>query len=291
MRVLSPGWILAAKRTVEKGEETETEKKKRKKWPIITLIAVLVIMLLESLFIGYRFSWGPFKKLGDVRMSKLPGNDPKYNMDKISRLEGSPLAGENVLFLGSSVTYGAASLREGIPEYFGARLGCKVTKEAVSGTTLVDNGKSSYVQRLLNNVDASVPYKLVVCQLSTNDATKKLPLGEIRGEGGNYDTSTVTGAIEFIISYAKKTWGCPVVFYTGSRYDSAEYQAMVDRLFELQKVWGIGVLDLWTDDAFNAIPDADRALYMNDPIHPTKAGYRDWWCPEMERQLLQYLQQ
>ena len=58
------------------------EKKKRKKWPIITLIAVLVIMLLESLFIGYRFSWGPFKKLGDIRMSKLPGNDPKYDITK-----------------------------------------------------------------------------------------------------------------------------------------------------------------------------------------------------------------
>ncbi len=265
------------------------EKKKRKKWPIITLAIVLTVMFLESLFIGYRFSWGPFKQLGDIRMSKLPGNDPKYDMDKVSRLEDSFLAGENVLFLGSSVTYGAASLQEGIPEYFGARFGCRVTKEAVSGTTLVDNGKSSYVQRLVNNTDASVPYKLVVCQLSTNDATKKLPLGEIRGEGGNYDTSTVTGAIEFIISYAKKTWNCPVVFYTGSRYDSAEYRAMVDRLLELKEVWDIGVLDLWTDDAFNAITDADRALYMNDPIHPTKAGYRDWWCPEMERQLLQNL--
>ena len=261
---------------------------KKKKGVIIALI-VLAVMALNMVFVGYRFSWGPFKKLGDIRMGKLPGNDPKYSVESLSRMENSPLAGENVLFLGSSVTYGAASLREGIPEYFGMRLGCKVTKEAVSGTTLVDNGKSSYVQRLLNNVDASVPYKLVVCQLSTNDATKKLPLGEIKGEGGNYDTSTVTGAMEFIISYAKKTWNCPVVFYTGSRYESAEYQAMVDRLFELQKTWGIGVLDLWTDDAFNAISDADRALYMNDPIHPTKAGYRDWWCPEMEKQLLQYL--
>lgn len=28
---------------------------------------------------------------------------------------------------------------------------------------------------------------------------------------------------------------------------------------------------------------------MNDGIHPTKAGYRDWWGPEQERQLLEYL--
>lgn len=22
--------------------------------------------------------------------------------------------------------------------------------------------------------------------------------------------------------------------------------------------------------------------------HPTKAGYREWWCPELEKQLLAY---
>ena len=27
---------------------------------------------------------------------------------------------------------------------------------------------------------------------------------------------------------------------------------------------------------------------MHDDIHPTTAGYREWWCPEMEKQLLTY---
>ena len=137
-----------------------------------------------------------------------------------------------------------------------------------------------------------MPYSLAVCQLSTNDATKKLPLGEI-GQGTDkdaFDTSTVTGAMEYIIAYARETWDCPVVFYTNARYDSTEYAAMVQRLKELQDKWGIGVLDLWTSEEFNAISDADRALYMNDSIHPTKAGYREWWCPEMEQQLLDYLE-
>ena len=63
---------------------------------------------------------------------------------------------------------------------------------------------------------------------------------------------------------------------------------MVTRLHELEDKYGIGVLDLWTSDDFNAISDADRGLYMNDSIHPTRAGYRDWWGPELERQLLAY---
>ena len=269
----------------------KAKKGKKKMW--IILICVAVFLLLQWLFIGYRFSFGPFKSLGDIRMAKLPGNAASYGMSSLSALEDSPLKGENILFLGSSVTYGSASLREGIPEYFAARLGADVTKEAVSGTTLVDDSNSSYVHRLLTKVDSATPYSLVVVQLSTNDASKNKPLGEI-SESRNiedFDTRTVTGAMEYIIAYSQETWGCPVVFYTGSRYDSEAYAAMVERLMELQEKWGIGVLDLWHDDAFNALSDSERALYMNDNIHPTKAGYREWWCPEMERQLLAYLDQ
>ena len=182
-------------------------------------------------------------------------------------------------------------MREGIPEYFGSRFDCTYTKEAVSGTTLVDNGKSSYVQRMLKNLDTQTKYDLFVCQLSTNDATKKLPLGEVADgtDLESFDTSTVTGAMEYIICYAQNTWQCPVVFYTGSKYDSVEYEAMVRRLEELQKKWGILILNLWDDKEFNSISEVQRSLYMNDKIHPTKAGYRDWWCPEMERQLLSNL--
>lgn len=252
---------------------------------------VAAFLLVQWLFIGYRFSFGPFKSLGDIRNAKIPGNGEAYRMDTLEKLPGNPLEGKNVCFLGSSVTYGAASLREGIPEYFAARFGCSYTKEAVSGTTLVDNGKSSYVQRMQNELNPNTRYDLFVCQLSTNDASKNLPLGEVSQsmELNSFDTSTVTGAMEYIICYAKTTWNCPVVFYTGSRYDSQAYEAMVERLMELQEKWGIGVLDLWHSEEFNTISDSNRALYMYDSIHPTKAGYRDWWCPEMERQLLNYL--
>ena len=257
---------------------------------MIVPIAVTFI-LLDALIVGYRFGFGPLKGLNNIRMSRIPGNAPEYSMSTLTQMENSPLAGKKVLFLGSSVTYGSASMQEGIPEYFSIRLGCEVTKEAVSGTTLVDNGSGSYVQRLLNRVDPQENYSLVVVQLSTNDASRKLPLGDI-ADGTDlsaFDTKTTTGAMEYIIAYAREMWGCPVAFYTGSRYDSAEYAAMVTRLMELRDKWGICVLDLWTDDSFNGISDAERALYMNDRIHPTKAGYRNWWCPEMESQLCAWL--
>lgn len=226
-----------------------------------------------------------------MRLAKMEGNSEQYNFSHIQPMEESPLVHKNVLFLGSSVTNGAAAMGQSIPEYFGARMGCTYIKEAVDGTTLTDNGSNSYVQRLLNQVSSGEKIDLLVCQLSTNDASKGLPLGEI-AEGTTleeFDTGTITGAMEYIICYAEQTWGCPVVFYTNPQFESENYGAMVERLYQLADKWGIGILDLWNSDEFNAITEAERALYMKDDIHPYKAGYRDWWGPELEKQLCGFL--
>ena len=223
----------------------------------------------------------------------LPGNADEYLFESIEELENSPLAGKNLCILGSSVVYGMDSMGEAVGEYLSARFGMSLVKEAVSGTTMVDNGETSYIQRMLSNIDKDAQFDLFICQLSTNDATQQMPLGEISSSKDleSFDTSTITGAMEYIICYAQETWNCPVVFFTGSWYDSAEYDAMVDRLLEVQDKWGIGVLDLWNDAEFNNISEEERELYMYDEIHPTKAGYRIWWGTEMEKQLLDFLAQ
>jgi len=218
--------------------------------------------------------------------TELMGNSPEYGSEIVEYTDSS-LKGKNILFLGSSVTYGECSMQDGIPEYFRKRFGCSFTKEAVSGTTLVDEDGSSYVSRLINNVSVMDKYDLFICQLSTNDATQGKPLGVI--SEGEFDKTTVIGAIEFIISYVKEKWNCPIMFYTGSRYDSDIYESMVNSLYDIAEKWNIGVIDLWRSDEFNSISDESRALYMNDPIHPTKAGYMKWWCPEIEKQVLSYI--
>ena len=184
------------------------------------------------------------------------------------------LAGKTVLFLGSSVTYGSAANGESFADML-TEYGCNVVKEAVSGTTLVDTGADSYVSRM-KTMDRSVKADLFVCQLSTNDASQGKPLGIF---DGRMDTSTVAGAIEYIVDYAKRTWRCPVAFYTNPRYDSEAYAQMVEAL----KKCDVEIIDLWSDDAFNRITEVQRARYMADHIHPTKEGYREWWLPVFEQ--------
>jgi hypothetical protein len=95
--------------------------------------------------------------------------------------------------------------------------------------------------------------------------------------------------MEYIIAYVQETWNCPVIFYTGTKYDSSTYQAMVDGLLKIRDKWDIGVIDLWNDPDMNAVSSEDYALYMHDPVHPTQAGYLRWWTPKFERYLYNYL--
>lgn len=217
------------------------------------------------------------------------GNGMKYSIRNTAVNTESTLSGKKIIFLGSSVTYGYASHGNSFVDFLQKRDGVIPIKEAVSGTTLVDNGKKSYVARM-KTIDTSFEADAFVCQLSTNDATKNLPLGEVTGSFDKeaFDTQTVAGAMEYIIAYAKETWNCPVVFYTGTKYDSEQYEKMVSLLLEIQKKWEIGVINLW-NNPMNEIDEKDYKLYMADPIHPTKAGYREWWLPEFEKSLCEML--
>ena len=261
--------------------------KGKKRAIVIACIAVgLAVFIVAWLMLcGYLWTWGPFSSLADIRMRKLAGNGEEYALETVEPLDGSPLEGLDILYLGSSVTYGASSLGTAFPEYIAARNGTDYLKEAVSGTTLVEEGLNSYVTRL-KKVDKARAFDLVICQLSTNDATQKKELGT---PGAGDDTHTVCGAIEYIIDYARETWNCPVVFYTNSYYENERYAAMVDALHTIAENEDIGVIDLYSDEAFNDITEEQRALYMADSIHPTRAGYLLWWTPAMEEYLYSYI--
>ena len=219
-------------------------------------------------------------------MENKVGNSEKYSFDLIEQID-TPLKGKTIGALGSSVTLGFASLGYALGEYFTKRFGGKLIKSAVNGTTLCTLKERSYVERLQSDFDPHEHIDYFLVQLSTNDATKGMPLGEISEGFENFDTTTTIGGMEFIISYIRKTFDCPIFFYTGSYFEHEAYQKMVDALFALKDKWNIEVLDMWHDEEFNSLPEDLRSIYMNDPVHPHKAGYRDWWGPFCEKQLLE----
>ena len=150
----------------------------------------------------------------------LPGNADCYDVSIVLPDRTSPLFGKTVIFLGSSVTVGALSMGQACADYLARKCGILALKEAVSGTTLADDAHdgSSYVERM-HAIPADIQADAFVCQLSTNDAWQGKAMGTIAAKGP-YDTSTVAGAIQHVVDYARETWRCPVIFYTGTYFDT-----------------------------------------------------------------------
>ena len=198
-----------------------------------------------------------------------------------------PLSGKTILWIGSSVTYGMHagghySMVDAIEDLHPA-LTCE--KYAISATTLVNSGADSYVARL-KAIPKSKKPDLIVVQLSTNDATTGKPFGEI----GTLDDTTIAGAIETIIEYARETFNCPVCFYTGTYCEKENYAEMVQLLLEIQKKWDIGVIDMFNNPEMTAIYGTELYdSYMFDEVHPNRAGYVEWWTPVIDAGLIEYM--
>lgn len=251
----------------------------------IGLSAAATMSAAPLFLLGKKAGIGPFAYLHDQDIAALPGNAPEYSFDQIMPIDNSPLKDCRVLVLGSSVAQGTSSMGFGIAEYLQNRFSCSCTKDTVRGTTIADTGSQSILKRLETHTSEE-DYDLVICQLSTNDATKRLPVGRA---GKEKETDTIRDGLLEIIACVRKTWDCPLVFFTSCHFVNDRYDAMVAALHELTDATTVGVLDLWNNKNFNTISKSERKLYMADSIHPTLAGYRDWWGPEIERQLRNYL--
>jgi len=229
-------------------------------------------------------------------MNCKDGNDVFYSVENTQRLPDSILTGKTFYFLGSSVTLGAGAHSEGMGDFIAKRNGCICLKEAVSSTTLADIDEKSYVSRFENYIFSADKVEHIdcfICQLSTNDRSRQDTFGEITSNNvkdlNSFDKTTTFGAIEYIIALCKKTWNCPVVFYTGTPFESEAYEIMISSLKQIAKKWDITVLDLFYDKNFNDISKETYNLYMLDPVHPKRAGYREWWTPAFENCLAKLL--
>lgn len=223
----------------------------------------------------------------------VAGNAELYSVANTETVADSPVKGNVYYWLGSSVTFGASSEEESMVDFFAKKYDCTCIKEAVSGTTLNASNTSSYVARFdryLASEQRAAHLDGFICQLSTNDTRNADAFGVIMPDfitgADAFDVNTTFGAIEYIIAKARETWDCPIYFYTNPPYNNKPYDKMVEGLMRIAEKWDITVIDMYHDEAFNAISDADRRLYMADTIHPTKAGYREWWLPKFAEAIL-----
>ena len=215
------------------------------------------------------------------------------NNDNEDSTPTKPLQGKQIIFLGSSLTLGDNGYS--MCEYLFETHGCEVTKWAINSTWLIHrNDGTSYVERLAKNAEFVEECDFFICQLSTNGSG--IPIGEVSGSylSEDFDTTTIIGAIEFVIAKAKETWGCPVAFYTTAYFKSSTYPSWVNALYKVQEKWNkgktyFGIIDLYGDKDFNDITDEQREVYFKaDGVHVTQKAYAEWWGPQFANFLLDY---
>ena len=101
------------------------------------MIAVLLV-----LFLALR----AYIAVEEKKRADAPGNAEEYDAEHLERNADSVLTGKRILFLGSSVTFGAAAEGQSFVELFEALDSVDAIKEAKSGTTLADK---TYVLSLI----------------------------------------------------------------------------------------------------------------------------------------------
>ena len=216
-----------------------------------------------------------------------PGNGRRYDIRRVRPNPDSPLRGKTIFCLGSSVTAGMSSMGVSFTDCLSRADGCVIIREAVAASTMADLAPNSYLRRLKKHPAVRRPVDCFLCQLSTNDATFYSQLCRISDsfDPKDFDTNTTAGGIESVIAFAREAWDCPIVFFTGTKYDNPRYHKLVNLLLQMAEKWGITVIDLWHDPEMNRVSPEDYRLYMNDGVHPTKAGYLLWWTPALQRGL------
>ena len=148
----------------------------------------------------------------------LNPNDDSLNTEFVSQ-KTSSLKGKTIGYLGSSITVGFRSENVAFPDYIGKITGSTTVKQAITGGPLAKKegvrDEVSYITQLEDNLSKNENLDALVVQLSTNDTTLGIEMGEVSSSQNkdDYDYSTVIGAMEYIIAYAKEKWNCPVIFY------------------------------------------------------------------------------
>lgn len=245
-------------------------------------------------------------------------NDEQFAPENVQTEADHPLRDKTVYWLGSSVTYGSAAQGDSMADFLAAKTGCTVKKDAVSGTTIYDDGGTgdsgarSYTRRLTESTvfDKTEHVDAFICQISTNDATNARldKWGSVSDsdllDKDDFDRGTTLGGVEYIVAYVTETWDCPVYFYSGAYFGDegarkntnpkgSNYGKLVAEVQKVADKWNswygyeVGIIDMYNDEAFNAaVSDEYYEWCMSDAIHPKRAGYLQWWMPYFENYLM-----
>ena len=244
---------------------------------------VSIALALAVVFVGIYFVAG--KQTGSI--SK--GNNDEYNVEQLKKNEDSVMQGDPYVFLGSDFTFGAKSDGQSFVDYLEAVDGIKCKKYGGDGYKLNGKGENTLVYCFSKAVEKDVYPKVVFCEVPACNAKGRQNNGELSSSYyiGDYDTTTLYGAMEYLCASADLNWGCKVVFITCPTNDDKKYAEIAEAADAVAEKWGSKVINFYNNDEIS-FDKSEKSLYMVDNSSPTKAGYNKVYAPKVEEFIQRY---
>lgn len=242
----------------------------------LILAVVMTALIVGSVTLSCMYSTGIF----------MSGNRSQYNPSQTEKTD-SALIDQSIVFVGSNLVTGSKASGDSFVEYLRQSHGINAVVYGKDGASLVERGANSIPAMIRTIPTENANPRMILCEVPYIDGTGYSRIGQITDGYFNdqYDTKSVIGAMEFIISYSQDTWGCPVVFYTCQPNDNTHYAKIVDAVLKVADKWNIEVIDFYHDEGM-VLDDRQQALYMATDSCPTKAGYKELYTPRFEEFLL-----
>ena len=167
---------------------------------------------------------------------------------------------------------------------------------ASSGATIVveDDSENNIVKQVDEAIASGVVPDYVIFNGYTNDITSQrtTPIGTLSdGYEAPFDTSTFTGAFEYICHKLQTTWnGVRILYIRPHKMPSRVLSKQIEygnRALEVCKKWSIPVINMFDEGIMNTYISTHDGYYTNtgDPTHPNANGYKYGYTPIIESKL------
>ena len=206
--------------------------------------------------------------------------------------ENNPLNNKKIMFTGDSIT---AATTSGVKGYTGIiaenNPPATIYNYGVDGATISveESQPTKNVVTYIQNMYSEHPdADYIIIQGGVNDFFKLLPLGTFN-EHANfngetpYDTSTFSGALEWVFHYALTHFGGKKIGYivTQKVNSGPNFYQFMNRAKEICKKWAIPYVDLYESSDLNFAITQQKENYSitttnpnGDGLHPNLAGYQ-----------------
>lgn len=255
----------------------------------------------EHSFIDYEFTIPDYCKTIYINQDKYSqftikkATSYKINVDDINLQELindiNPLNNKTIMFTGDSICNASTTgvkgwwrlIQENNPT-------ATVYNYGQDGATIAQNGQDTndVYTKIQTMYSAHPDADYIIIQGGVNDIWQNIPLGEyIENSNYNeetaYDTTTFSGALEWIFHYALTHFEGKKIGYivTQKIWGSGSFWNYMERARKICEKWSIPYIDLYNEGDLNLYIDSQRQNYSittriatGDGCHPNLAGYQ-----------------